>query len=348
MLSFSFVARGRGTLLLALLVVARIDYATGQSSVPQTFPGKSAAELMQSYNSGAAGTARGQSLLIGVLNKTLPATDANIKIVRQSLAKASAVEDKVLLIRVLASMYTPRLRSQQNLLIEGDIKKLVNSAERRVAMVAALEYSRLSYPSDRYEVLQRARDANVLDDDGYYGELAHGLRFSSLEEQAQMMSELEGARNQYANDILASTFSNTDSLGQLNQSVQRRLLNLLSSREPGFPLALASFGAVDMARYVTWMDGVATIESALSGKPYAELVLARLSGPQVDPRKILAVFANSEGQRVIRESKDVNQLRKLLARAQAYSYSLPQNVMLSGAAASFAKRMAGIPAPANQ
>ena len=287
-------------------------------------------------------------VLMGVLNKTLPSNDVNLKTVRQSLAKASGIDDKILLIKVLASMYAPRVRSQQNLLIEGDIKKLVESSDPRLATEAVLEYSRLGYPADRYQVLQRARGAKVLDDDAYYGELAHGLRFSSPEQQSRMLSELETARNPYGNEILASTFGNQDLLGQLDASAQLRLFNLLSSREPNFPLALDSFGVIDMARYVVWMDAVATIESTMSGKPYAELVLGRLSGSQVDPRKILAVFANPEGQRVVRESKDVNQLNKLLARAQAYSSSLPQNVMLNGAAASFSKQMAGTPAAANQ
>ena len=330
-------------LAIAVLVAVPMDFAVAQSVPSAPYPNKSAAELLQSYNSGASGTLKGQDLLIGVLNKALPPTDANVQVARRSLAKASATDDKILLVKVLASMYTPRVRNQQNLLIESDIKKLIDSPEPRLAAEAVLEYSRLSYPTDRYQVLQRARGARIIDDDAYYGELAHGLRFSSPEQQLQMLSELEAARNLYGNEILASTFGAPGAFDQLDAPARPKLLKLLSSREPNFPMALNNFGVIDMARYVTWIDAVATIEFKLTSKPYADLVVERLSGPEVDPRKILAVFANPEGQRVMHETRDTTQLRKLLKRAQVYSYSLPENAMLNGAAASFSKQMAAMP-----
>jgi hypothetical protein len=340
---FSFVIQVRVALAIAVLVAAPMDFAAAQSARSDPYPNKSAAELFQSYNSGASGTLKGQDLLIGVLNKVLPSTDANIQAARRSLARASATDDKILLVKVLASMYTPRVRSQQNLLIESDIRKLIDSPAPRLAAEAVLEYSRLSYPADRYQVLQRARGAKIIDDDAYYGELAHGLRFSSPEQQLQMLSELEAARNLYGNEVLASTFGAPDTFDQLDAPARPKLLKILSSHEPNFPMALNSFGVVDMARYVTWIDAVATIESKLTSKPYADLVVGRLSGPEVDPRKILAVFANPEGQRVMRESRDASQLRKLFTRAQVYSYSLPENAMLNGAVASFSKQMAAMP-----
>lgn len=347
MSNFSIATNMCRALWLAILTVFAVNHAAAQSARPDPVPNKSAADLMQSYDSGVAGVVKGQDLLIGVLNKTLPSNDTNIKTVRQSLAKAGAIDDKIVLMKVLASMYTPRVRTQQNLLIESDIKKLIDSTDQRLAAEAVIEYSRLSYPGDRYQVLQRARGAKIIDDDAYYGELAHGLRFSSPTQQSQMLSELEAARNPFGKEILAATFGKQELFLQLDPSAQVRLFKILSSQEPNFPLALNSFGVIDMARYVVWMDAVATIESRLSGKPYAELVLGRLSSPQIDPRKILAVFANPEGQRVIRESKDVNGLRKLLSRAQAYSSSLPNNVMLNGAAGIFSKQMVGVPAAAN-
>ena len=130
-------------------------------------------------------------------------------------------------------------------------------------------------------------------------------------------------------------------LGQVDPSAQARLLHVLSKLEPHFPLELDSFGAFDMTRYVIWMDAVAEIESVLSREPYPEIVLRRLSGQKVDPRKILAVFSHPDGQRVIRESRDVEQLRRFLVKANAYAYSLPQNTMLNDASRAFTKHMAG-------
>lgn len=341
MSNHSNAAYARRALCATILTVLAMNYAAAQVAGPNSFPNMSAADLMRSYASGAAGPLERQELLIGVLNKTLPSNDANIRITRQSLAKARAIEDKILLTKVLASMYTPRAHSQQNLLIESDIKKLIDSPDPRLAPQAVIEYSRLGYPSDRYEVLQRARDAKILDDDAYYGELAHGLRLSSPAQQMQMLAELETSRNPYAYEILAFTFCSEEMFLQLDRPAQAKLFNALSRQEQNFPLALDSFGVVDMTRYTVWIDAVATMESRLSGTPYAELVLRRLSGPRLDPRKILAVFANREGQKVIRESNDVAQLRRLLLRAQAYADSLPQNRMLNGAAAAFTKQMGG-------
>jgi hypothetical protein len=264
-----------------------------------------------------------------------------------SYAAAQSTDEKLFRMKRLASMYAPGVRNQQNLLIERDIRKLIDSTDQRLAAAAVLEYSRLAYPGDRYQVLQRAHGSKLIDDDAYYGELAHGLRFSSPADQSRMLSELETANNAYANEILASTFYSQHAFAQLDRSAQVRLFQLLSGAEPGFPLALDGFGVVDTARYVIWIDAVASMESQLGGKPYAELLIGRLSGPQVDPRKILAVFGNPQGEKVVRGSRDAEQLRKLLERAKAYSYSLPQNVMLDDAAKSFFRLMASVPSAAD-
>jgi hypothetical protein len=231
------------------------------------------------------------------------------------------------------------VRSQQNMVIENDIKGFVNSADMGIAREAAIEYSRLGYPPDRYEILQRARAGKIIGDDAYYGELAHGLRLSVPTDQSQMLAELEQAHNMFANEILASTFGNPQLLGQLNRAAQARLLKLLSDHEPVFPMAVDSFGLVDAIRYAFWINAVATIDSALHGTPYAQLVVTRLSAPGTDPRKILAVFSNPEGKRVIKEASDFAKLRALLERAQIYSNSLPQNSMVKGATALFSSQL---------
>lgn len=136
------------------------------------------------------------------------------------MAKAGAADDKMLLVNLLASMYTPRARSRQNLLIEGDIKKLVASSDLGLAAQATFAYSRLGYPADRYEVLQRARATKILDDDSYYGELAHGLRFASPTLQSQMLAEMDAARNGYGAEVLAFTFGSEQIVTQLEPALR--------------------------------------------------------------------------------------------------------------------------------
>lgn len=336
--------RPRHRLLLAFLGALALDRAVAQSNRPDIHPGKTARELLQAYQGARPGTEDSQALLIGVLNKTLPASDANLNLVRQSLAQARSMDDKILLIKVLTSMYAPRERSQQNLAIETDIKQLIDSNDQRLAAEAVIEYSRLAYPPDRYPVLQRAHDGKIIDDDAYYGELAHGLRFSPADQQLRMLDEMGRSNNAFAHEVLASTFVDPEGLGQLDPAARRELFKVLAAREPGFPLALDNFGGIDIARYAMWINAVATVEAELTGKAYADLVLARLSGPRVDPRKILALFGHPEGQRVIRDSRDRERLRELLARGQAYSDSLPRNTMLKDAAGSFATKMASLSA----
>ena len=295
-------------------------------------------------------TVRGRTYGINVLSKMEDVMSKRLAVLMACVmgcAAAQSTDEEMLRMKTLASRYAPGVRNQQNLLIESEIRKLIDSSDQRLAAAAVLEYSRLAYPSDRYQILRRARGAKIIDDDAYYGELAHGLRFSSPVEQSRMLSELETARNAYAHEILASTFYSRHAFAQLDPSARVRLFALLSSAEPGFPLALDSFGGVDAARYVTWIDAVASMESQLGGKPYAELVVGRLSGPHVDPRKILAVFGNPEGEKVVRETRDAGQLRKLLERAQACSHSLPQNLMINDAARSFSRLMAGMPSAAD-
>jgi hypothetical protein len=322
-----------------MLSVFFLKHAVAQHSGSNRFPDKSAADLFQLYKKNGTGKADNPDLLIDILNKHLPATDSNLDSLRESLAATKIPEEKILLAKILTSMYSPRLRNEQNLKIESDIKGLISSADAHVAREAVFEYCRMNSPPDRHQVLQRARAAKIIGEDAYYGELAHGLRFSSSEEQSQMIAELEVAHNEFANGILASTFANQRALLQLQSSVQLRLLNLLSNSEPNFPLALDNFGLVDAAKFTIWIDAVASIDSTINGKPYAQLVVGRLSAPRVDPRKILAVFSNPEGVRVINESSDVGQLRVLFSRAQAFGNSLPQNLMLRGALATFSGRL---------
>ena len=190
--------------LLLILIMATL--ATNFASAQPSRPRVSALDLMNKY-SAATDSVQRQGLLISVLNQKLPATPTNLEIVRRNLSKASAVDEKILLIKILASMYTPRARSQANLSIESDIKKLIDSSDRRLGSEAVIEYSRLAYPGDRYDVLQKARGAGIIDDNGYFGELAHGLLFSPLTQQLQMLAEIEASRNQYAHEVLAASFS---------------------------------------------------------------------------------------------------------------------------------------------
>lgn len=319
-----------------------------QTGVTDLLSNKSANDLFRHYQNSRPSPSEGQQLLIGVLNKKLPVNDENLRAVRASLAKARGREDKILLIRVLASMYTPGDRSPQNLLIENDIKGLVDSADLGIAREAALEYSRLGYPLDRYQVLKRAHAAKVLGDDAYYGELAHGLRLSSPADQSEMLRELEKAHNQFANEILATTFGVPRLLGQLNRAHQEDVLRLLLDHEPGFPMAVDSFGLVDSVRYALWINAVATIDSMLSGKPYARVIIRRLSSPSTDPRKILAVFSNPEGNRVLKETTDISTLYQLLERTQGYSYSLPQNATVTSAVALFSSQLRALGATQNK
>lgn len=327
------------TLCLVGLMTFSHESVAAQSGTPDPLAKKSAAELLQAYNAGLAGSSKGQEYLIVVLNKGLPVNDANIAFVRNSLAKAGATDDKILLMKVLASMYTPRVHTQANLQIESDVKKLIASGDKQLATAAVFEYSRLAYPADRHAVLRQAHASKVIDDDAYFGELAHGLRFSTAQEQAQMLDEMARFHNGFGAQVLAATFGSREALAQLSPGARARLLRVLSSSEPGFPMALDSFGSLDVIRYAQWLAAVATMESTTSGKSYADVAVEHLSDPKADPRKILAFFGNPEGQRAIAETKDRTRLRVLLTRAQDYARSLPQNIMLNGAAEAFSQYM---------
>jgi hypothetical protein len=334
------VSRTRAeTLCAAVLAIAVSGFALGQAYTGNPSNQTSASDLLRRYQSSSLPSADAEGLLISVLNKRLPSNDENVKAVRSSLAKARTQGERILLIKMLASLYVPGAHSLQNSTIEGDIKGAIVSSDQRVAREAVLAYSRLGYPSDRYRVLQRAHSTGLLDDDLYYGELAHGLRISAPAEQSRMLTELERRQNRFATEILASTFTNPQFIHQLGGIDQARLLKLLSDCEPAFPVAVDSFGMVDAIRYAFWIDAVATLDSTLNGKSWAQLVIAHLSDPNVDPRKTLAVFSNPEGKRLIKESADIGALRSLLARTQVYSDSLPQNVVVRSATRLFAAQL---------
>lgn len=332
--------KGRSTQFwLAFVVFISSNQAFAQSRAPDEYPGRSAMDLLTAYQ-GQAGTMKGKELLIGVLNKKMPLTDENLKATRNSLAKARDQEEKILLIQVLASLYGLGARNEQKRAIESDIRGYVYGGDLRVAAEAVIAYSRMGNPPDLYHVLQRAHGNRIIKDDVYFRELAFALRFSSSADQSQMISELERANNDAANETLAFIFGNPDFVGQLTANTQSRLLKLQYASEPGFPMALDSFGLLDQFRYTYWINSVATIELRLNKKPYAQTIIERLSNPDSDPRKILAVFSKLEGKRVIKETGNTEQLRPLLERAQIYSHSLPGNEMAKGALALFTNQLA--------
>lgn len=258
----------------------------------------------------------------------LDTTAENVKITRSLLSSTVNSDDKVVLTRILGSLYTNDNKTGMNSEITKDLRGVIYSDQKEVARAGVLAYSRLGYFKDSSDVLLHAKNSGIIDTDEYYGEIAHLVPFAPANDQINFVTKIKGANNRYAMEILAFSTQNAEIRNKLDTAAKNIVLSSLEANEPGFGQAPGEFSLIDAIRYSTWLQSVATLSSASSNVKYEGVVLDHLNNFNTDPRKIIAFLMSSDGKTLIQKIGKGGALDNALERISLYLKQIPQNLFM--------------------
>ncbi|HYD94934.1 MAG TPA: hypothetical protein VEC01_06385 [Noviherbaspirillum sp.] len=252
-------------------------------------------------------------------------TRANVMAIRTLLVSRVPAEEKVALARLLGSLYSPADATGMNAAIAQDLRRLARAEQRELAGAAVLVYSRLGYFPDTPDILSSARRNGAIDDDGYFGELAHLVPFAPAHAQRALVAELRRSKNPYGTEVITFVLQAKEVVKKLDPAAKEELLLLLNETEPAFPMPLGDFGYTDAIRFANWLHASAMLAVEIKGASYRDMVLAKLDDERTDPRKIMAFLSSGEGRRLIGEVGQRAPFEKMQQRIALYSRQLPQN-----------------------
>ncbi|MCX7170066.1 MAG: hypothetical protein NTY41_07155 [Proteobacteria bacterium] len=288
-----------------------------------------AQDLFGQYNSKFRNSGlEGRQMLEDIQAQGLAKTAENVKSTRSLLSSSVTSDEKVVLARILGSLYTYGDKTGMNNAITSDLKGLVYTGQKEVARAGVLAFSRLGYFRDSNDVLLYARNNGFIDTDEYYAELAHIVLFAPAHDQVDLVSKIKDGKNRYATEILASITQDPEAIKNVYPETQKSILSSLDASEPAFAQALGEFSLIDAVRYSTWLQSVANLSSAAGNVKYEDVVLARLNDDKIDPRKIMAFLMSPEGKNLIKKIGQSSPFDKVLERVSLYSKQLPQNVLM--------------------
>lgn len=289
--------------------------------------------LFDSYVSRFAGRREGGNLLIRAGAYGLPQTPRNTTALRRIVAGNTEQEEKVIAIRLLAAQYAKANPTGMNHLILADLKQQAISGLPRVAAIAIFAYSRLGYLPDSLAVLRAGRGRAVLDDDSYFGEIAHMLPGAPPSEQLEMSRMLRQSRNGYASDIAAGLVTADAPRSLLTQETTQELRRFLEESEPRFSITASRYDRLEATRYQYWLRAIAQLREGGFNRNGAELVLQRLSDPMLDTRKLYAFFTAPYAPEVLGHIPQRERYTAIMQRMASYPGQFPDEPGMADVAA---------------
>ena len=256
-------------------------------------------------------------------------------------------EEKIVMPSILFSLYNRENTSGANQDIALELKSLAADPNKQVAAYAATDYARWGYLPDTKNVLDQALQSGALSTDAYFREMAHLIPSAPLEKQKEFMAEIRASSNRLASDILADALnSGQDFSAAPFLKSSEDMAKLLRDTEPAFGPEVGQYGGTDGLRYETWLRASATIESAKTGRDMDEIIVAKLSEPGTDPRKVLAYLSSWEAMPLLTDAAPDSQVQKLAAIARRHSDQHPGNSYMRFLAETIEVRMKHPPAGA--
>lgn len=241
---------------------------------------------------------------------------------------------------VLFSIYNRENTSGANHDVALELKNLAADSNKQIAAYAATYYARLGYLPDTKHVLDQALQSGALPTDSYFREIAHLIPSAPPEKQKEFMVEVLASSNRLAADILASGLnSGQDSSAASFLKSSEEMAKLLQATEPDFGQEVGLYGGTDGLRYRTWLRASATIEGAKTGRNMDEIIVAKLSEPGTDPRKVLAYLSSWEAMPLLTKAAPGSQVQKLAAIARRQSDQNPGNSYMRSLAETIEVRM---------
>lgn len=269
----------------------------------------------------------GRVALDAMYAKGIPATPLSATLALRLLRDGRLSDDeKIAMTAVLSAIHNRENTSGANQDIALELKKLAADPNKQIAHNAALYYASLEYLPGTESVLKQALKNGALDIDSYFREMAHLIASAPPDKQKEFMAEIRASSNPLASDILADALnSGQDFNAAPFLKSSEDMAKLLRDTEPDFGKEVGLFGGTDGLRYETWLRASATIESAKTGRSMDDIIVAKLSEPGTDPRKVLAYLSSWEAMPLLMEAAPDSQVQKLAGIARRHSDQNPGN-----------------------
>lgn len=324
---------------------AQIAPATPAATPKLTQSESEANSMLREYASKHKGSgSTGHNMLEIISTKGLPRTAENVNLVRSTLASAVTDDERVELARILGQLHSENDAHGLNKQIETDLKSMISANRGQSSRAATFAYVRSGYNRDSLSVLGQAKSKKMLDNNEYYGELAHLFNFAASDDQIAILSEIDSSKNRYGMEILASGLQSGSGDVKATPEVKAALVALLNKNEPMMPMAIGEFGYVDSIRYTNWLHKVSMLQAQATGTAYETLVLNRLNSDAIDPRKIMAFLISDEGDQFIRKVGKKAAFDPMMQKISIYSKQLPGNKIMRDAVLNVGAKIAALKA----
>jgi len=273
----------------------------------------------------------GRIALDEIYAKGVPATPQSAALARALLNSGHLSRDeKIPLIRILASLYNRENTSGANSDIAQDLKILATDSDREIAHNATLYYSRLDYLPETESVLKKAFQSGAFSADDYYGELAHLIPSAPPEKQKEFLAKIRASSNSFATEVLTMALnSGQDFNAAPFLKASEDMAMLLRAHEPQFSSGVGEFGLGQAVAYTEWVRASAAIESQKSGRSVDDIIVAKLSEPGTDPRKVMGYLASPQAAPLLASAGPDSPVQKLVYTAQFHANQNPDNPNMS-------------------
>ena len=220
-------------------------------------------------------------------NLGLPSSYENIQKLNAIIQSRANLDQKKAAIRVLGQQYTNSQDTGIKNFARSSLLKALNSSQaREIQEAIILVYSRLDYFDDSLGVLERAYIKKIINDDKYYGDLAHLSIMAPPDAKSHIFNEILKSGNKFGAEIIASYISVDP--GLIDRQSAKTVSMLLKNSEPTFDESRSVVGALQLAQYAGWIKAAANANKVETGLPVRKFIENHLSRDGQDPRKLLA------------------------------------------------------------
>ena len=291
-------------------------------------------ELFSQYQSFYAGrNPDAPALLDAIRGLGLPPTPENISEVHRMIESSVPEEEKVALTRIYGRFHADSTDPQVKEEILRELGAWVKEPDAgQIGKSAVHTYSRLGFFPDSIDLLNSAKNTKLMTEEEYYADLVYFISVAPPPKKSSILDMLKASKNSSVHESLADLLVNNSDARSLPSDVASKAQAILKTGEPSFSKDPAEFVKADALRYEKWIAAMARLDNQMYGKPEGAFLFDKLTRPDVDPRKIIAVLMSFESVALIRSEAGPQAIEKLKKTALDYSmrnnggYALQQAV----------------------
>lgn len=287
----------------------------------------------------------GRGALDEIFVKGVPATAQSVSLARALMQGGTlSADERIPMVRILASLHNRENTTGANDDIALDLKALAADPDKQVAAQAATSYARLDYLPGTELVLKKALENGALDTNAYFQELAHLVPSAPMNKKEEFLAEIRASGSLIGRDVLVMALNSGEEFNAVSfLKSSEDMAELLRATEPKFG-PLVGLGLGDAVRYTEWLRASAAIESHKTGLSVDEVIIARLSRPTTDERKVMSFLLSPQAGPMLAAAPPDSQVQKLVTVAQVYSAQSPGNQIMADMVQEIRARMKHPPA----